>query len=66
MRRYRWEETYDAERYVRILRTFSNHIALPTEAREALLAGVARWIEDRYGGSITKGYLVILHVAHRR
>jgi SAM-dependent methyltransferase len=65
VRRYRWDETYSAERYVRILRTFSGHITLPEDQREALFAGVQRRIEERYGGSITKGYLVILHVAHR-
>ena len=47
VRRYRWDDTYDAERNVRILRTH----ALPAKAREALLAC---WIEERYGGSITR------------
>lgn len=65
VRRYRWDETYTAERYVRILRTFSGHIALPLERRERLFEGVERWINERFGGHVTKGYLVILHVAHR-
>jgi hypothetical protein len=65
VRRYRWDETYSAERYERILRTFSGHIALPEPRREALFSGVRRRIEERYGGHVTKGYLVILHLARR-
>ena len=62
----RWEAVYDAASCTALLRTYSGHIALPEVARERLLAGIARFIEDEYGGRIVKGYLVILHLARKR
>lgn len=63
-RRYQWEAEYDAASYIRLLRTYSDHIRQRPERRERLLAGVAELITTRFGGRITKGYLTNLYVTH--
>jgi SAM-dependent methyltransferase len=65
-RNYRWDETYDAEGYLRVLNTYSGHRSLNDEARERLFRGIADLIDNRFGGHIVKGYLTTLYVAHRR
>lgn len=66
VRRYMWDETYDAASYIRLLNTYSGHLALNEMSRQGLYDGIASVIDDKYGGRITKTYLVILHVARRR
>lgn len=63
VRHYPWRETYDAARYVALMRTFSNHIALPEAAREPLIADVARMIDEEFGGSIVKHQVAVLQLA---
>ncbi|MEV7283440.1 class I SAM-dependent methyltransferase [Streptomyces sp. NPDC093252] len=63
VRRYEPEITYTTERYVELLRTYSGHRALPEDARRGLLECVARLIDGRYGGRVTKRYLVELAVS---
>ncbi len=65
-RGYRWDESYDAEGYVRVLSTYSGHIALDPVSRERLFRGISDLIEEEYGGGIIKGYLSTLCLAHRR
>ena len=65
-RQYRWDETYDAAGYLRVLNTYSGHRGLGNDARERLFGGIAHHIDTRFGGSIVKGYLTTLYVAHRR
>ena len=57
---------YDAAGYLRVLNTYSGHRNLSNHARERLFHGVADLIDQQFGGSITKGYLTTLYVAHRR
>jgi hypothetical protein len=65
-RQYLWDETYDAAGYLRVLNTYSGHRSLTNDARERLFHGIARLIDERFGGHIVKGYLTTLYVAHRR
>ena len=65
-RAYRWDETYDAEGYLRVLSTYSGHIGLDETKRERLFRGIAALIEDEYGGRIVKGYLTTLYLARRK
>jgi len=64
-RLYRWDETYDAEGYLRVLNTYSGHRGLPEATRGRLFRGIAGLIDGEYGGSIVKGYLTTLYVARR-
>jgi SAM-dependent methyltransferase len=65
VRRYAWDQPYTTRTYLDVLLTYSGHLALPSEARERLLGCIACLIDTRYGGSITKRYLNLLHVARR-
>ncbi len=65
-RDYRWDESYDAEGYIRVLSTYSGHIALNPTFRERLFRGISDLIEREHGGRIVKGYLTTLYVAHRK
>jgi SAM-dependent methyltransferase len=65
-RDYRWDEPYDAEGYVRVLSTYSGHIALDSASRERLFRGISDLIEREYGGRIVKGYLTTLYLAYRK
>lgn len=64
-RRHTWEVTYSADRYCALLSTYSNHIDLPDDRREGLLACLAGLIDSRFGGAITKRYLAELVAARR-
>jgi SAM-dependent methyltransferase len=64
-RSYRWDESYDAASYLRVLNTYSGHRNLNDASRERLFRGISDLIENRFGGRIVKGYLTTLYVAHR-
>ncbi|HEX6484313.1 MAG TPA: class I SAM-dependent methyltransferase [Ktedonobacteraceae bacterium] len=66
VRRYRWDVTYDAASYLRLLDTYSNHRALESHRHDRLFRDIADLINTHYHGCITKGYLAILYVAHRK
>jgi SAM-dependent methyltransferase len=61
--RYPWTETYDTDRYIKVLQTFSNHIALEDDVRSGLLADIANLIERDFGGEVTKHWFTILELA---
>jgi SAM-dependent methyltransferase len=66
VRRYQWDETYDAASYLRLLDTYSNHRILESHRRDRLYHDIAHLINTRYDGQITKGYLAILYIAQRK
>ena len=65
-RNYRWDETYDAEGYIRVLSTYSGHRSLDDASRERLFRSISELIEEEYGGRIVKGHLTTLYVAKKR
>ncbi|GAA1446499.1 class I SAM-dependent methyltransferase [Nocardiopsis tropica] len=65
-RRYEQDLTYTTSEYLELLRTYSGHRALPQAARNGLLACIADLIDGRYGGRVTKRYLIELGVSRRR
>ncbi|MFI9272051.1 class I SAM-dependent methyltransferase [Kitasatospora sp. NPDC052896] len=65
-RRHEWDLTYTTSEYLELLRTYSGTRALPEAAGNGLLECVANLIDGRYGGRVTKRYLVELGVSHRR
>jgi len=66
VRRYLWDVTYDAASYLRLLDTYPNHRILDSDRHDRLFRNIAALIDTRYHGRITKGYLAILYVAHRK
>jgi SAM-dependent methyltransferase len=65
-RDYRWDEPYDAEGYLRVLSTYSGHMALDPTSRERLFGGIRDLIESEHGGRIVKGYATTLYLARRK
>jgi SAM-dependent methyltransferase len=63
--RHLWDVTYTADEYLAVLGTYSGHQALDARVREELCAGIRALIDPRPGGTVTKTYLGILHVARR-
>lgn len=65
-RRYEWELSYSAEEYLDVLRTYSNHRALPPADRAGLFDCLRHLIDSRHNGRIAKRYLTELLVARKR
>ncbi len=57
---YPWTQTYSSEQYIKLLGTYSDHIALPDENRHCLFDGIVNLIETKYNGRITKHYEAVL------
>lgn len=66
VRKYPWEAEFDTIDYVRLLSTYSDHIDLADFSRERLLRGIAKLIDEEFGGRVIKGYVSVLYVAHIR
>jgi len=64
VRRFVWGLTYDADSYIRLLDTFSNHILMPADKREHLYAEVRRLLAERPDGLLTRHWVATLVVAH--
>ncbi|GAA4599602.1 class I SAM-dependent methyltransferase [Planotetraspora phitsanulokensis] len=62
-RRFEWERGYTTAEYLDVLSTYSNHRALPADARAGLLDCIATLIDGRYGGRIVKRYLTLLRLS---
>lgn len=57
---YPWIQTYSSEQYIKLLSTYSDHIALPDENRCLLFEGIVNLIKTKYNGRITKHYEAVL------
>jgi hypothetical protein len=64
-RRYEHEQTYSTNEYRDLLLSYSGHRAMEPAAQRDLLACIARLIDERYGGRITKRYMNELAVAYK-
>ena len=63
---YPWSQTYSSEQYIKLLSTYSDHIALPDENRNLLFEGITNLIETKYGGQVTKHYQAVLDFRERK
>jgi SAM-dependent methyltransferase len=61
-----WEVTYTAEEYLRLLDTFSGHIAMDAGKRDRLYGEIRRRLARRADGRLRRGWGAVLHVARRR
>ena len=65
VRRYPWREAYTAERYIKLLSTYSPIQRLDEGARQKVLADIRKLIE-RHGGMVESEYTSRLYVARVR
>ena len=66
VRRFDWEVSYDAEEYIRLLDTFSGHIAMQAWQRDRLYAEIRRRLAQRPDGLLARHWGAVLNVARRR
>src|SRR5579859_3501983 len=65
VRHFDWEIKYDADGYVRLLDTFSGHIAMEQWQRERLYGEIRRRLAERPDGLLRRHWGAVLHVARR-
>jgi SAM-dependent methyltransferase len=66
VRHFDWEVSYTAEEYIRLLDTFSGHIAMAAWQRDRLYGEIRRRLAERPDGRLRRHWGVVLHVARRR
>jgi SAM-dependent methyltransferase len=65
VRHFDWETTYTAEEYIRLLDTFSGHIAMAPWQRNRLYREIRRRLAERSDGRLRRHWGAVLHVARR-
>ena len=65
VRRFGWEIEYTADEYIRLLDTFSGHIAMAQWQRDRLYGEIRRRLAERPDGRLRRGWGAVLHVARR-
>jgi SAM-dependent methyltransferase len=66
VRHFDWEISYTAEEYIRLLDTFSGHIAMSAPQRDRLYGEIRRRLALRADGRLRRGWGAVLQVARRR
>jgi SAM-dependent methyltransferase len=66
VRHFDWELSYDADRYIRLLDTFSGHIAMEQWQRDRLYGEIRRRLGERDDGRLRRHWGAVLQVARRR
>jgi SAM-dependent methyltransferase len=66
VRQFDWEISYTAEDYLRLLDTFSGHIAMETPKRDHLYVEIRRRLAQRPDNRLRRHWGVALHVAAKR
>lgn len=65
VKRYPWTKTYTTESYLRLLNTYSDHLALDEARRHRLFEEIGKLIEREYDGVVTRPYLSALYIAQK-
>ncbi len=65
VRHFDWEVSYDADGYLRLLDTFSGHIAMQEWQRDRLYGEIRRRLAQRSEGRLRRHWGAVLHVARR-
>ena len=63
VRQFDWTVAYDADTYIRLLGTFSDHMAMQAWQRSRLFAAIRERLAERPDGTVTRHYGAALHVA---
>lgn len=65
VRHFDWEVSYDAEEYLRLLDTFSGHIAMEAGKRDHLYKEIRRRLAQRPDGRLRRHWGAVLQIARR-
>ena len=66
VRHFDWETRYTAEEYIRLLNTFSGHIAMAPWQRDRLYGEIKRRLAGLPDGRLRRHWGAVLHVARKR
>ena len=66
VRHFDWPLTYTADEYIRLLSTFSGHIAMDSWKRDRLFGEIRRRLAERPDGRLRRHWGTVLQVARRR
>jgi SAM-dependent methyltransferase len=65
VRQFDWEVSYTAGQYIRLLETFSGHIAMDAWKRDRLYTEIRHRLPGRPDGRVRRHWGAVLHVAQR-
>lgn len=65
VRRFDWEITYTANSYIKLLNTFSGHIAMDAWKRDRLYGEIRRRLAERPDGLLRRHWGAVLNVARK-
>lgn len=65
VKRYPWSEQYTADRYIKLINTYSDHRNLSDDTRQDLFVAVHELIEQ-FGGTVEVPYVTVLYLAKVR
>jgi hypothetical protein len=65
VRQFDWEVRYDADGYLRLLDTFSSHIAMQPWQRDRLYGEIRRRLAQRPDARLRRHWGAVLQVARR-
>jgi hypothetical protein len=65
LRQFDWESRYDADGYIRLLGTFSGHLAMADWQRDRLYGEIRRRLAGRPDGILRRHWGAVLHLARR-
>jgi SAM-dependent methyltransferase len=66
IRHFDWEVSYTAEEYIRLLKTFSGHIAMEQWKRDRLYGEIRARLAERDDGRVRRHWGAVLQVTRRR
>ena len=64
--RYRWDQRYNTEEYLDLVRSYSNTNQMEPGAREAFLGDLERFIDEEYEGYVIRPLVITLSLARKR
>jgi SAM-dependent methyltransferase len=65
IRQFDWEISYTADEYIRLLDTFSGHLAMDQWQRDRLYGAIRHRLGERRSGTLRRHWGAVLHVARR-
>jgi len=61
--RWNWSRQDDAESYLALIGTYSDHLTLPAVERHQLFEALRAVVNDSFGGSIRRAFETVLYLA---
>ena len=62
---WRRSRRYDADAYLALIGTYSDHLTLPAKQRNALFAALRTLIDERFAGQVRREHETVLYLARR-